>query len=125
MMFAFGGDDVGLNVIDSKVAREHDEDPTGNQCFLFQNYVVLDASLWGNGCTRCGINSPLWVHGCSGGTGSSNGGGGTSRLLGVQARRCDERFCRLWIQASMIVHEGCTQPGETCWNKGGKHVFTV
>lgn len=50
------------------------------------------------------------MHGCGCG-----GREGTLRLLGVQARRCDERFCRLWMQASMIVQEGHTQPGETCW----------
>lgn len=63
-----------------------------------------------------GADSPLSVHGCSGGAGGCSGREGTLRLLGVQARRCDERFCRLWMQASMIVQDGRTQPGETCWS---------
>lgn len=44
-------------------------------------------------------------------------------LLGVQARRCNERFCCcLWTQASMIVQEGRAQPGETCWGGEEKAV---
>lgn len=62
-------------------------------------------------------DSPLRAHGCGGGAGGWSGRDGTLRLLGVQARRCDDaRFCRLWMQASMIAQEGHRQPGETCWN---------
>lgn len=109
----FAGD-VKLNVTGSKVAQEHEEDPSSHPSFqpLLSWRLPMRAT-----------DSPLWLHGCRGGTDSSNGGGGTLRLLGVQARRCDERFCRLWIQASMIVHEGCTQPGETCWGWAGKLVL--
>lgn len=69
-----------------------------------------------HGGVAYGADSPLRVHGCSGGAGGCSGREGTLRLLGVQARRCDERFCRLWMQASMIVQDGRAQPGETCWN---------
>lgn len=73
-----------------------------NLCFWYLYNTCCLSSL--AKCLHvCDINSPLWERGCSGGTDSSNGGGGTSRLLGVQARLCDERFCCLWIQASMIV----------------------
>lgn len=109
---AFTGD-VKLNVTVSKVTQKHEEDPSSHPSFQ---------SLLSWRLRVCVTDSPLWVHGCRGGTDSSNGGGGTLRLLGVQARCCDERFCRLWIQASMIVHEGCTQPGETCWGWAGKLV---
>lgn len=63
-----------------------------------------------------GADSPLRVHGCGGRAGGCSGREGTLRLLGVQARRWDERFCRLCMQASMIVQDGRAQPGITCWN---------
>lgn len=77
------------------------------------------------------MSSPLWACsrgggcgcGCGCSDGSSSSDGATSMLLGVQARRCDERFCcRLWTQASMIVQEGRAQPGETCWGGEEKAV---
>lgn len=41
LLWAFGGDNVKLNVVDSKVARGHDEDPTAYQCFPFQTMLYL------------------------------------------------------------------------------------
>lgn len=61
--------------------------------------------------------SPLELPGCSCGAGRRSGGAEGMTLLAEQKVSCEEKFCRLWIHANMVLSMAAQSlhvPGSFC-----------